>query len=122
MRLSDYKNEEALDLLADLMEYVAEILSDDATMEVYKKEKQTVFIKYLIKNHKSSIIAMLARIEGTPVEDFECDFFSLPSVLLEVFNNKGIQNLFQSQEQIKESPSSGPATESTPGEKNRTDS
>lgn len=120
MRLSDYKNEEALDLLADLMDYVAEILSDDKTMEVYKTEKkQTNFIKYVIKHHKHTIIAMLARIDGTPVEEFECDFFSLPSLVIEMFNNKMITNLFTSQEQSTESQSSGPATENTTDAENQ---
>lgn len=113
MRLSDYKNEEALDLFVDLMDPISRIIADEEAATKFDEAPRMEFIKYIIKNHKSEIIQILARVEGTPVEEYECDIFALPSVLLEVLSNPKVLGLFTSQGQKTAQPSSGPATEST---------
>ena len=124
MKLSDYKGEEALDVLADIIEPVAFILADKEIREMREtaaKEKKTIpMIKYItpaIKNHKKEIIQILARLENKTPEEYEAEIslVTLPMQVLELINDPEIQKLFTSQSQSPETPSasSGSVTEST---------
>lgn len=100
MKLSEYRNEDALDLLADLIDPAAVIFGDpEVRKAVEKKEKKTVIIKKLIKNHKPEVIEILARLDGCEPEKYEVNVLTLPAKLLEIFNDKDLIDLFQSQGQ-----------------------
>ena len=69
MRLSDYKGEEALDVLADIIEPMTFILADEEIQKMRKeaaeKKKAVPYIKFVtpaIRNHKLEIIQILASI------------------------------------------------------------
>lgn len=119
MRLSDYKGEEALDVLADIIEPMAKILSDEQIQKLSKQKDvpAIAYIKPMIKNHKKEIIEVLARLENMPVEEYEktITLFTLPKQVLELVNDPEVQSLFPSQEQsqAKSSASSVPVTEIT---------
>lgn len=115
MKLSEYKNEDALELLADLLNPLAEIMSDEEFKKVLTKENTTKMemIQYLLRNKNKQIIAILARMENTPVEEFEVNIISLTKKLLDVFNDKELIDFFQSQGQMLAGETSGSATENT---------
>ena len=124
MRLSDYKGEEALDVLADIIEPLASILTDEEIQEMSKKKPappSIAFIKPAIKNHKKELIQILARLENEPVEEYEAkvNLLTLPAQILDIINDPEIQKLFHSQEksQITSLASSSPAMENTEAEK-----
>ena len=124
MRLSDYKGEAALDVLADIIEPLTSIFTDKE-MQAISKEKNVSAIKYakpILKNHKKEIIEILARLEDEPVEEYreKVNVFTLPTKLLEFLNDPEVQALFQSQHQkgITPSPDFGAATENTGAKKN----
>lgn len=106
MKLSEYKNEEALDILADLIEPVAEIMADPNFKEVVQAKNKTAIIKVLIKDHKKSIIEILAIIDGVPVEEYEVNVFTLPLKLLDLLNDKDLVSFFTSQASMEEQTSS----------------
>lgn len=102
MKLSEYRGEDALDLLADLIEPAAAIFGDeDVRGAVEKKANKATIIKLLIKNHKTEVIEILARIDGCKPEEYECNVFTLPVKLVEIFNDRDLTDLFQSQGQMK---------------------
>lgn len=116
MRLSDIKGEKALDVLADILEPLAEIAQDKEFTSNLGKDTGKA-IKHVLKEHKKAIITMLAIINEEDVETYEPSLLTLPALLLDIFNDPEVIRLFQSQVQITESTSSGLATENTKVEK-----
>lgn len=124
MKLSDFKGEEALDVLADIIEPLSSILGDEEMREVAKdgaekgkKVPPIVYIKIALKKHKKEVIEVLARLENKPVQEYkkEVNLMTLPMALLSLVNDPEIQNLFtlQGQTEITQLASSGPAMENT---------
>lgn len=114
MKLSEIKNEEAIDVLADIIEPLAEILSDkELAKAIQKKEKAIKGVSIAIKNHKSEVIQILARLDGVPVEDYSCNVFTLPIKVMELLNDKELLDFFKSQGQVITDVSFGSATENT---------
>lgn len=124
MRLSDFKGEEALDVLADIIEPMTFILADEEIQKMRKeaaeKKINLPYIKFVapaIKNHKPEIIQVLARLQNQTVEEYKAglSLATLPMQVLEFINDPEIQKFFTSQSQSPETPSasSGSVTEST---------
>lgn len=114
MKLSDWKGEEAIDLLADLLDPIAEIASDEV-LRAKRKEgaKKLELVKLMLKSHKKSVITILALLNGEDPETYEPSLISLPAMVLELLNDEALIELFQSQGQMKPEESSGSATENT---------
>ena len=122
MKLSDFKGEEALDVLADIIEPLTSILSDKEIQALSKKKNTPVmkFVKPAIKNHKKELIEVLARLNKQTVEEYEknISLVTLPMQVLELINDPEVQSLFHSQEEsrITSLASSSPAMENTEAE------
>lgn len=85
MRLSDVRGERALDVVADLVEPVASIASDEEAAALFRREKcpegmtpmqffgQRVraSLPALLRGHKADVVAILSTIEGTTPEEYE---------------------------------------------------
>lgn len=118
MKLSEIKGEKAIEVFADLLDPVSKILSDeDVLKSIQGKEKQVVVIQKMLKSHTKEIIEIMAILDGTPVEEYEVDFVTLPMKLIEIFNDEAVIELFTLQGQKEESTSSGSATANTKGKK-----
>lgn len=115
MKLSEYKNEDALDILADILEPAIEIFTDKALIELIKGSNKPKAITYAIKNHKKSVLEILATIDGKKVEEYECTVITLPAKILEILNDEELMSFFSSQLPMEEQTSSGSATENTEG-------
>lgn len=119
MRLSDFKGEEAIDVLADIIEPVTAILTGKEMQELSKKENvpPIAYVKPMLKNNKKEVIEILARLDNKSVEEYmkSLSLLTLPKQVLELVNDPELQSLFSSQEQSNQtsSASSTPATENT---------
>lgn len=115
MKISDYKGEEALDVLAELIEPAAAIMSDKDIAEFARKKNRVMLIKTLIKNHKAEVIEVMAVLDREDPRQYaeKVNLFTLPKKLLEVFNDPDVMSLFTSQGQSVEETSSTSAMEST---------
>lgn len=114
MKLSEYKDEAALDLLVELIDPAADIFSDKEIADIMRKNgKPMEAVKLAIKNHKKSVIQILAILEGVPVEQYHCNIFTLPIALLNVLNDKDLMDFFSLQGQNAVANFSGSATETT---------
>ena len=127
MKLSDYKGEEAIEVLADIIEPLTAILGDEDMRKLVadnkgKKIAPVVYIKPMLKNHPKEILEVLAGIEKEPVEEYKkkVNILTLPIKLLVLMNDPQMQILFTSQGQtdMNLKPHSGSATENTEAEKN----
>lgn len=103
MKLSDIRNEQALDVLADIMEPTAEILADEEIKTIYRSgQPRLKLAAYVIKNHKKSVIEILARLDGEEPGTYNFSLLTLPKKVLELLNDPGLADLFTSQEQRTE--------------------
>lgn len=110
MKLSEYQGEAALDILADMIEPVGEIMTDKEIGEVFKKNRFRA-IGLAIKNHKKAVMHIMATMDGVPVEEYKCNVFTLPVKILELLNDPDIVQLFTYQGQTGDANSSGSASE-----------
>ena len=84
MRLSDIKGDRAFDVIADIIDPIANIASDETASDLFKREKlpdgmtakafllerARKAVPALLKGHKSDIITVLATIEGVSADDY----------------------------------------------------
>lgn len=118
MKLSEYENEDAIDLLADLLEPTATIFSDkELASAVRSKCNRITAVKIALKNNKKSVIEILARLDNIPVEEYSCNVGTILYKLLEIINDEVLNDFFTSQSQKMEEASSGNATANTKEEK-----
>ena len=113
MKLSDFENEEALDLLADIIEPAAEIMSDAKIVKAFRSGKPMLFaVGEILKTHKQSTIEIIAAMHKQTPKELKFNVITLTTDLLEILNDPEIQQVFTLQSQIQASSSSGSATES----------
>lgn len=99
MKFSEIKGERALDVLADIIEPVSEIMGDKEIESILRSGKAPVrAIKLALKNHKRAVLDMMAAIDGEDPATYEPSIFVLPKRLLDLLNDPEVQRLFSSQE------------------------
>lgn len=113
MRL-ELSNEDSLDLFADLLEPVAEILSDKTVTKEFRKGKRLGAVKTAIKSHKKAVIEVLALLDGEDPESYHIDVMTLPIKAIELLNDPAVQRVFTSLAQMTKENASGPVTDNTP--------
>lgn len=103
MKLSDIRGDRALDVLADIMEPLARILTDDEiTKTVNSGEPKLLLAKKILKGHKREVVEILAVLDGEKPETYEVNLLTLPVKLVEILNDPEIGNLFTLQGQKTE--------------------
>lgn len=86
MRLSDVKGERTLDVIADLVDPVANIATDEKVLAAIKGGKGDTaaslkaVVPMLLKTHKEDVLAILAAIKGVTPKKYAADM-TLASVL-----------------------------------------
>lgn len=130
MKLSDIKGERTLEVIADLIDPIANIAEDEDASAMFKREKLpegTTAKKFmlqrarkalpaLLKGHKSDIIAILSTIEGTSSEDY-CGALNMVKLFrdfVDLMTDEGFSALFIS---AQSEGSSGSALENTEAQK-----
>lgn len=111
-KLSDFKGEEAFDLLADLIDPMGDIFSNGEFLQALGTDNKKA-LKSLLKNNRKSVVEVLARLNEVPVEDFQYNVATLTVQCLALMNDKELLSVFTSQGQIEEEDASGSATENT---------
>ncbi len=115
MRLSDYKGEEALILLADLLDPVSRIVNNPEVKETYQSKKQVnlELVKVILKSNSRDVIEIMAMLDGQDPNEYEVSVVTLPVKLLELLNDPALVGLFKSQGQSSDKTSSGSAMGNT---------
>ena len=93
MKLSDYKNEDAVEVIADIIEPLSVIFTDE---EIKNEKNRMKAIAKALKKYKKEVIQILARIDGVSVDKYECNALTLPIKVLEVMNDKEVQDFLES--------------------------
>ena len=95
MRLSDIKGENAIDVLAELMDPISEIFSDQKIKEGYEKNKIEA-IKIALKEHKKAVIHMMAVLSLKTDEEYlkDLNMAKLPKDIFDLLNDPELESLF----------------------------
>lgn len=116
MKLSEIKGERAIEVIADLIEPIADIASDPKCANLFRGEVKKgetpreaglrnlkSKIPYLLREHKKSIIKVLSILNDLPAESL--NMFSILKGVLDMFNDKELIELFTSAAQnVEETP------------------
>jgi hypothetical protein len=111
-KLSEIQNEDALDVIADMIDPIMEICKDEEVKANASKPKAEL-VKVILKKHKSAIIKMFAVLDGEPIETYKVNIVQIPSKLLEMLNDENIAAFFELQGLKISDASFGSVTENT---------
>lgn len=94
-KLSEVKGEEALDVLAEILEPIVTIINDEEVKAGFETNIAKS-VSIALKKYKTEILQIFASINGKSVEETceEIDILSLPSYIVEILNEPEIQRLF----------------------------
>lgn len=106
-KLSEIRGEDALDVLALIVEPAAEIMSDKEIVSAARGEKRIKLVSLMLKTHKTEVLQIMAALDGVDYEDEityrqyvdSQNLLSLPKALLDIVNDKDLMDLFTSQGQ-----------------------
>lgn len=132
MRLSDIKGERTFEVIADVIDPIANIAEDKEASELFARKKlpegmsakefllkrARKSVPILLKRHKADLIAILSAVEGTSPEAYreKLDLVKLSRDTLELLTDEAFQTLFISARSGKEEKPSGSAREDAPSE------
>ena len=107
MKLSDIKGERAVEVIADLIEPIANIASDKECADLFSvkpvngEDKNVTARKHLVKKvplllktHKRDVIQVIATLDGKSVEDM--NLFSITAALIGIVQDEALIELFTS--------------------------
>lgn len=126
MKLSDIKGDRVLDVIADIIDPIANMVQDKDVAAMFKREAvpegmdaRDFFAKrmckglpVLLKSHKADIIAIMAAIEGVTPEQYavSLDFPKLFTDVMELVTDNAFLNFLSSSETGKGADVSGSAS------------
>lgn len=129
MKLSDIKGDRVLDVIADIIDPIANMVQDKDVAAMFKREAvpdgmeaRDFFAKrmrkglpVLLKSHKTDIIAVMAAIEGVTPGQYAAslDFPKLFTDVMELVTDDALLNFLSSQETGKGADAPGSASASS---------
>ena len=110
MRLSDIKGDRTLEVIAEIIDPIANIAEDEEASAMFKREKLPEgmtakkflmnrvrkYLPVLLKVHKSDIIAILSAIEGVSTEEYNgsLNLVKLVKDCTDLLNDEAFMELF----------------------------
>ena len=119
MKLSDIKGERTLDVIAEIIDPIANIAEDKAASDLFHKKKLPILnrarkaVPALLKGHKNDIIHILSAIEGTSPEEYAAslDLAKLFTDAIDLVSDDTFKSLFISAQNGESSGSAQGNTE-----------
>lgn len=114
--LTEIKGDDALDLIADMLEPATEIMSDKEVKTAYYTKNMASAVKVAIKNHKDAVKLILALLNEEDVSTYDASVADVVKSAMQIITDKALQDLFTLPNQKPEDDISGSASESSEGE------
>lgn len=124
MKLSDIKGERTFDVIADIIDPIANIAEDKEASELFRKKKlpdgmeakQFILqrakksVPKLLKGHKKDLISILSNIEGVEEHEYceNLDLVKLTKDCIELLTDDAFKTLFISAQSGESSSGSAP--------------
>lgn len=102
MKLSEFENEKALELIADIIEPFSKLFTNENIEKSLKSGDKIGAIKAGLKEETEAVIEVLAAMNGVSVKDYHANVIDMTKQLLEILNDKDLVTVFQSQGQKME--------------------
>ena len=95
MKLSEIKGENAIDALAELLEPLTVIATDEEIKEAFERTRLEG-VQLLLTKHKKSVIEMLATLNQQTVEEYleHLNLAKLPMEVFDLLEDEDLQELF----------------------------
>jgi hypothetical protein len=112
MQITSFKNEDAIDVLADLIEPAGEIFSDTEILQSIRNDKTKIAhtVRLALKKHNKAVVEILAVLNGMDVEAYKKTGLCTPVTVLkdciEIVNDKELKDFFISQAKMMAEESS----------------
>lgn len=127
MKISDFKGEAALDLIAEIIEPASAIFGDVEIRDTVTAEKKddkskrniAKAAKIICTKYKTEVLEILAALDGVPIENYKPSMFEIIAKTMTFLSEamSDIIPVFSLPPQTEEKPLSGSLTELTTGEK-----
>ena len=113
-RLSDYKDEEAVELWANLLDPFINIFKDEDVRGMFAAKKPSILIaQEMLKSHKKDVSAIMLIIDPTPLDGLNI-LIRLVTMINEMFEDPTLRSFFGSSAGVnKVEIPFGSATENT---------
>lgn len=115
-KLTEIKGDDALELIADMLEPATEIMSDENVKNAFYKKNLGAAIKVSIKEHKKAVKLILALLNGKDVEKYNPSVAEIVKGAMDISNDEALVDLFTLPNQTLEENTSGSASENVEGE------
>lgn len=115
-KLSDYKDNDAIELWGELLDPMSRILGDPNVAGAIRRGKPALIIaSEIMKTHKDEAKEIMLRIDPTPIDGI--NFVTrLTSIVMDFINNESLKDFFKSAGQEKtDAESIGSVTENIEG-------
>ena len=90
-KLSEFKDDEAMDVLAEILEPAYNLIKDNDFKVAMRGDKEKGIlpnrleaVKVAITKHRKDVVKMMAVLNETPVEKFHYTLLTLPTMMLEM--------------------------------------
>lgn len=109
MRLSDFKDEKAIEIVAKLLVPIGNIAGNAKNVKA-KEEGKLAFASALLQNNAKDVMAMFAILNEKDPADYHCDAASVLVETLDMMNDPALMALFGLQGQTQGSSGSASMT------------
>ena len=113
--LTEIKGDAALDMIADLIDPITEITSDEDVKNAYRDGNKAQAIKVSIKNHKQAVKSILAVLEEKDADEYQPSIADMIYGIQKILLDETLKSLFTLPNQNQEEDTFGSVSESTKG-------
>ena len=113
MKLSEFRGEDAIDVLAEIIVPATEIINDAGIKKDWNNGADfATCLIIALKEHKDAVITILATMEQKPKEEFLKDvtIFTIPAKLVDLIGDEALVNFLLPVPTMKGTGASGDAT------------
>ena len=118
--LSEFKDDEAMDVLAEIIEPIVTLMRNEEFVTAVRGDKKRNIlpdrvkaVKIAITDNREEVVKVMAVLNEKPVEEFHYDLLTLPTMLLKMLNDKELLAFFQYRSETDSKTPSGSVTENT---------
>ena len=112
-KLSEFKDVEAVTVVAKLMAPVMEIITNKENKKLKDAKNAFEMFSGFFANSPDKMIEVFAILSETPVEEYHCNGVEVAQNIMTLVTDESLLQLFTSQRQKGDATSSGSAVEST---------
>lgn len=112
-KLSDFKDEKAMSVVADLMEPIMDIVGNENNKNAAKSKDGIAMFKGFFKNSPRSMMDIFAVLSEIDPAEYHCDGVEVLQNIMQLASDEKMISLFTSQSQMGDATSSGDASENT---------